>query len=76
MQRLGIVVPDQAVRQAVFAMPAFRGPNGQFDQQRFQAVLRNNGLTEARFLDMMRADLAQRQLLERGQRRRGAAGRC
>lgn len=63
LQRLRIVTPDQAVRQLVFAMPAFRGPNGQFDRQTFEAVLRNNGLTEARFLDLMRIDLAQRQLL-------------
>ncbi len=51
------------MRQTVFAMPAFHGPNGQFDQQTFEAVLRNNGLNEARFLDMMRGDLAQQQLL-------------
>lgn len=63
LQRLRIVAPDQAVRQMVFATPAFRGPNGQFDQQTFQAVLRNNGLGEGRFLDMTRGELAQRQLL-------------
>jgi peptidyl-prolyl cis-trans isomerase D len=63
LQRLRILTPDQAVRQTVFAMPAFHGPNGQFDQQTFEAVLRNNGLTEARFLDMVRGDLAQQQLL-------------
>ena len=63
LQRLRILTPDEAVRQTVFAMPAFHGPNGQFDQQTFEAVLRNNGLTEARFLDMVRGDLAQQQLL-------------
>ncbi len=63
LQRLHVVTPDQAVRQAIFAIPAFRGPNGQFDQATFQAVLRNNGLTEPRFVEMMRSDLAQQQLL-------------
>jgi peptidyl-prolyl cis-trans isomerase D len=63
LQRLHIVTPDQAVRQAIFAMPAFRGPNGQFDQATFQAVLRNNGLNEPRLIEMMRGDLAQQQLL-------------
>lgn len=63
LQRLHIVTPDEAVRQTVFSMPAFRGPNGQFDRQTFEAVLRNNGLNEARFLDLMRVDLAQQQLL-------------
>lgn len=64
LQRLHIVTPDPAVRQVIFGMPAFRGANGQFDKQTFDSVLRNNGLTEARFLDMMRGDLAQRQLLD------------
>ncbi|MEJ0015233.1 MAG: peptidyl-prolyl cis-trans isomerase [Acetobacteraceae bacterium] len=63
LQRLRIVTPDAAVRQTVFALPAFRGPNGQFDRQVFESVLRNNGLNEPRFLDMMRGELAQRQLL-------------
>jgi peptidyl-prolyl cis-trans isomerase D len=64
LQRLRIVSPDPAVRQTIFAMPAFRGPSGQFDRQTFEAVLRNNGLNEARFFELMRTDLAQRQLLE------------
>src|SRR5579872_6240924 len=62
--RLRMVTPDQAVQQTVFAMPAFHGPNGQFDRQTFETVLRNNGLNEPRFLEMMRGDLAQRQLVE------------
>lgn len=64
LQRLHIVAPDQAVQQSIFAMPAFQGPNGQFDRQTFDAALRTNGLSEPRFLDMMRNDLAQRQLIE------------
>ena len=63
LQRLHVVTPDQVVRQTVFTMPVFRGPNGMFDRQTFETLLRNNGLTEARFLDMTRGDLAQRQLL-------------
>ncbi len=63
LQRLQIVAPEQAVRQMVYAMPAFRGPNGQFNSQTFQAVLRNNGMTEARLLELTRSELAQRQLL-------------
>jgi peptidyl-prolyl cis-trans isomerase D len=63
LQDLRVVTPDQAVRQTVLAMPAFHGANGQFDKQTFDSVLRNNGLTEPRFLEMMRTDLAQRQLL-------------
>ena len=64
LRRLRIVAPDAAVRQAVFAMPAFHGADGQFDQQTFETVLRSNGLTEPRFLDIMRTDLAQKQLID------------
>lgn len=60
---LGVVAPDAAVRQSVYAMPAFRGSSGQFDRATFEAVLRNNNLTEARFLEMVRGNLAQQQLL-------------
>jgi peptidyl-prolyl cis-trans isomerase D len=62
-RRLGIVVPDAAVRQAVFAIPQFRGPSGQFDQATFEAVLRNNNMTEAQFLGNVRGRLTQQQLL-------------
>ncbi len=56
--------PDAAVRQAVFDIPAFKGRTGAFDRPTFETVLRNNGLTEKRFLDLMRSDLGQRQMLE------------
>ncbi len=64
VQRLGIVVPDEAVRQAVFEVPAFRGRAGTFDRTTFETVLRQNNLNEARFIELMRGDLAQRQLME------------
>jgi peptidyl-prolyl cis-trans isomerase D len=64
LQRLHIVTPDRAVQQTIFAMPAFHSANGQFDRQTFEAVLRTNGLNEPRFLDMMRGDLSQRQLID------------
>lgn len=64
VQRLRIVAPDEAIRQAVFAMPGFHGPSGQFDRQTFEAVLRNNNLTEPAFLAMARNQLQERQLFE------------
>ena len=64
VQRLGIAVPDAALRQAVFAIPAFRGPAGTFDRGVFETVMRNNNMTEGSFLELMRSDLAQRQLME------------
>jgi peptidyl-prolyl cis-trans isomerase D len=64
VQRMRILVPDAALRASVFDIPAFHGPNGGFDRQVFETVLRNNTLTEARFLALQHDDLARRQLLE------------
>ncbi len=64
LRRLRVVTPDAAVRDATYAMPAFRDKDGKFSRQVFEAVLRNQGLTEQRLVEMVRADLAQRQLLE------------
>lgn len=64
VDRLGIVAPDEAVRQAVFELPGFRGLDGAFDRKKFDSVLRQNNLTEGRFLELMRSDLGQRQLME------------
>ncbi|MDP9095849.1 MAG: peptidyl-prolyl cis-trans isomerase, partial [Pseudomonadota bacterium] len=64
VQRLGIEVPDPALRQAVFAIPAFKGAAGTFDRATFDNVMRNNGMTEPRFLELLRSDIAQRQLME------------
>ncbi len=62
--RLHLAVTDDALRQATFDTPAFKGPNGSFDRATFNAVLRNNNLTEARYLQLMHSDLAQRELIE------------
>lgn len=61
---LGLVAPDDALRRAVWETQAFAGPGGQFDRNQFLTVLRNNGLTEQRFLDLVRLDVGQRQLME------------
>ena len=64
VRRMRILVPDAALRESVFSIPAFRGANGGFDRQVFETVLRNNNLTEGRFLELQHDDLARRQLLE------------
>jgi len=63
LENLRVVTPDDAVREAVLEMPTFKGTDGKFSRQVFETVLRNNGLNEPRFLDMVRSQLAERQLL-------------
>lgn len=63
LRSLRIVAPDAVVAEMARDIPAFRGPDGKFSKPVFDMVLRNNGMTEARFLDMLRSELAQRQLL-------------
>jgi peptidyl-prolyl cis-trans isomerase D len=63
-EQLHLAVPDEAVRDATFANRAFAGPSGQFDRAQFQSVLRNAGLTEDRFIALMRTDIGQKQLVE------------
>jgi peptidyl-prolyl cis-trans isomerase D len=60
---LGIAVPDDALRTAAFAIPAFQDKSGKYDRATMLDVLRTNGLTEASFLDILRDDLAQQQIL-------------
>lgn len=60
---LRLAVPDSALRTAAFDIPAFRDKAGQYDRATMLTVLRSNGLTEAGFLDRLRDDLGQQQLL-------------
>lgn len=64
IRRLRVDVPDAVVREATVSMANFRDRSGRFSPQVFQAVLANNGLTEARFAQLMRQDIGQRQVLE------------
>ena len=63
VKRLDLAVPDADVRQTVLATPGFQGPDGTFSKQTFLQVLQSNGLTEGRYLNLVRQDLAQGQLL-------------
>ncbi|MDE2006479.1 MAG: SurA N-terminal domain-containing protein, partial [Rhodospirillales bacterium] len=64
LARLRIVVPDQVVRQTIFAMPAFQGPGGTFDRARLTAALAANNISEDRLIAMVSGQLAQQQLGE------------
>ncbi len=55
---------DAIVRQRIAADPAFRGPGGQFDRFVFQRVLYENGFSEQRFIELVRADIVRQQVVE------------
>ena len=61
---LGLAAPDAAVRNAVYAIPAFRGPDGRFDRNALTGWLRQNGMTEGRMLEIVRSSLLHDQLME------------
>lgn len=69
--RLNLAVTDAAVRDFVFGIEGFRGLDGRFSRDIFNNFLRQNDLTEARFLGLLRTDLARQQLA--GAVRAGAA---
>jgi peptidyl-prolyl cis-trans isomerase D len=64
LRSLHIVVPDPVLADTTRKLPAFRDANGQFDKATFDAVLRNQNMTEAGFIELMRGEMAQRQLLD------------
>jgi peptidyl-prolyl cis-trans isomerase D len=62
--RLGIAVPDEVVRSAIYDNPAFRGQDGKFDRQLFAQVLMMNHLTEEQLVARLRHDIPRSDLLQ------------
>ncbi|HEY4253270.1 MAG TPA: SurA N-terminal domain-containing protein, partial [Roseomonas sp.] len=61
-RQLGVAVPDEAVRNAVFAIPGFRGVDGRYSADMLYQFLRTNDMTEQQFLGQMRGFLAAQQI--------------
>ncbi len=61
-ERMHIAVPDEAVREFIFSIPGFQGPDNNFSRAIFENFLRSNGLSEPQFLALVRADLARQQI--------------
>lgn len=61
---LGVRVPKTALDAAITSVPAFRNKQGQYDPNLAREVLRNNGLSDAAFGDMLQSDLARKQVLD------------
>ncbi|GGI75248.1 SurA N-terminal domain-containing protein [Shewanella gelidii] len=60
--KLGLRVSDEQIKQAIVNETAFH-TDGVFDNERYQAVIRQVGYTTTSFRDMMRVDMTRRQLL-------------
>ena len=61
---MGLAAPDEAVRQAIYAIPAFQGPSGQFSRPALNGWLSQNGMTEVRLIEIIRSSLLHDQLME------------
>ncbi|MEQ8708410.1 MAG: peptidyl-prolyl cis-trans isomerase [Rhodospirillales bacterium] len=60
---LGIAAGDGVIGQQLAAEPAFHNASGKFDPNVFAAVLRNSGMSESSYLDILRQDIRRRQLV-------------
>lgn len=53
-QELGLAMSDEEMTKIITEDPAFLGPTGRFDRQKFEALLRDNGLSERTFVRQQR----------------------
>jgi peptidyl-prolyl cis-trans isomerase D len=63
-RQLKLGLPDAEVARRIREDPTFRGFNGQFDNARFEAIIRSAGYTEARYAAEQRRISLRRQLAE------------
>lgn len=61
-RRLGLGQSDEQIRQFIMSDPNFKGVSGNFDPNRFQAVIRNFGYTEQRYVSEQRKVSLRRQI--------------
>lgn len=61
-RRIGLNQSDAEVLRTIYNDPNFKGLNNQFDPQRFQAVIRNAGYTEGRYIAEQRRVGLRRQI--------------
>jgi len=61
--RIGLSVGDDVLATELTTMSSFQGLGGSFDREVYRMTLRNNSLTESRYEDNLRADIA-RSLLQ------------
>ena len=59
---LGLAVSEDLVRRSILEDPSFRNPFGVFDRSVFENALAASGLSEGRYVQQVRADLARRHI--------------
>jgi peptidyl-prolyl cis-trans isomerase D len=62
-ERLGLTVPDEALRQQIREIDAFNGPGG-FSPSRYRAMLQRQNMTPARFERSLRQEMLVSQLVD------------
>jgi peptidyl-prolyl cis-trans isomerase D len=63
VRQLRLGVSDAEIAKRIMQDPTFQGPNGQFDRQRFEQLIRGAGFTEQRFVAEQRRTMLRRQLM-------------
>jgi peptidyl-prolyl cis-trans isomerase D len=63
IRQLGLNLPNELVAQQIRNDPSFRGVTGQFDRNRFNAILRELGYTEARYVTERRKQMLQQEII-------------
>lgn len=63
-RRLGVEAPPEAIRQQVFSMSAFNGPDGKFDKSTFNQVLAQHNLTPSAFMADIASGLTSTQIID------------
>ena len=63
VHRLGLALPDSVVAGQIMQDDAFKGPDGRFNKQTFEARLQDNGLTEQGYVRVARATALRQQIM-------------
>jgi peptidyl-prolyl cis-trans isomerase D len=63
-RQLGLGISNEEVAKRIKEDPAFRGFNGQFDESRFQQLIRQAGFSEQRFVNEQRRQTLRHQLAD------------
>jgi peptidyl-prolyl cis-trans isomerase D len=61
--RLQLDVSDDLIRNVITGNPSFKGSDGQFDRNTFNAILAANRLTEEQYVALLRHDIPRNDLL-------------